>query len=409
MIAVQKKLIRIPYLPEPKQRVFHASTAKFRAFIGGIGSGKTTAGVNEAIKLAIQYPGSFGVIVAPTYTMLRDSTQREFFKYLPRELIKNFNKTENHLILINGSEIIFRSADDPEKLRGPNLSWFYIDEAALCTQLAWDILIGRLRLPPAKGFITTTPKGRNWVYVIFVEMRLGEIIRCSTREAPHASREFLRSLEETYSAEFAKQEIEGEFIALEGLVYDEFSREKHVVAFKGREWKEVIAGVDWGYTNPAVILVICFDSDLRAHVVDEFYERRKLINQIKEKAEEFSETYNISTFYCDPSEPQNIKELKLVGLKAKQADNAVLPGIQMVKSLLQVRDDGLPGLLIHPRCSSTIMEFENYSYPQEKDGRPIKEEPIKMFDHAMDALRYALYTHLKGPRAKVAKKKPRGW
>ncbi len=391
---MRTKTIVIPYKPHKKQREFHRAKASRKAFIGGIGSGKTTAGVNEAIREAIRQPGSLGVIAAPTYPMLRDATQREFWAYFPEELMHSFNKTEQHLKLINGSEILFRSLDNPERLRGLNIAWFYIDEAALVTRRSWDILIGRLRQPgyEYKAWITTTPKGYNWVYDVFVKERRDNysVIYATTHDNPHLSREYLAELESSYSGSFYQQEILGKFVQHEGLVYQEFSRAVHIVEKLPERFSRIIAGVDFGYTNPSVILVIGVDYDGRAYIIEEFYQRRVMITELVGVAEELNKKYRIETFYCDPSEPQFIEAFRQAGLNAVEAENAILPGINEVSARLKVQGDGKPRLFVHSSCVNTIMEFENYAYPEAKEGKPQQEKPLKLFDHAMDALRYAV-------------------
>lgn len=388
------RIIEIPYEPHPAQRRFHESKARYRAFVGGIGSGKTLAGVHEAIRVAMQQRGSLGMIVAPTYTMLRDATRRTFLDVCPQELIEGFHKTENRVTLLGGSEILFRSADEPDRLRGPNLAWVYVDEAAMVAHQAWRILIGRLRQAgyEPRAWITTTPKGRNWVWQEWVERgdrENYELIRCSSRENPHLPPDFIRDLEASYSGVFARQEIEGEFVGFEGLVYDNFSRDVHVAEPPAGAIKEHIAGVDWGYTNPAVVLVVGIDGDGRMWVVDEFYQRRVMIEQQIAAAQEFQRRYNVQRFLCDPSEPQFIAKFQQAGLPAIAGDNALRPGIAAVYSRLAVQDDGKPRLFVSPRCVNLIVEFENYRYPEQK-GEIVKETPLKAFDHALDALRYAV-------------------
>jgi len=99
----------------PKQKVFVENKERWSFYVGGLGAGKTFAGAVRSIYYSIEYPGSFGLIGAPTYPMLRDTTQRTFFELLPPQLIANYNKNEAKLILTNGTEILFRSMDQPER------------------------------------------------------------------------------------------------------------------------------------------------------------------------------------------------------------------------------------------------------------------------------------------------------
>jgi len=99
--------------------------------------------------------------------MLEDSTQRTFFEVLEAEDIGfDFNKQKNRLrFTANGSEILFATMENPERLRGPNLAWFALDELTYTREEAWTRLLGRLRHPRAHrlcGCAVWTPKGYDW-------------------------------------------------------------------------------------------------------------------------------------------------------------------------------------------------------------------------------------------------------
>lgn len=387
----------VNYAPFAKQRDFHEDISKFKAFIGGVGSGKTKAGVAEVIKTMVENPGVPGMIVAPTYRLLSDVTQRAFFEMCPLDLIKEHVRSEKRLVFHNGSEVWFRSADEPEMLRGPNLGWAYLDEASLYSSVVWKIMLGRLRLSPGRMWITTTPKGYNWVYKEFAEKVRDNysMIHCSSRENPYLPSDFVSSLEESYSGVFAKQEVEGLFVAAEGLVYQSFNRFEHVkIVEKG--WKDVIAGLDWGWQNPSVMLVIGIDGDDNYHVLEEYYARKVMLDDFVKIVSDAQKKYEISTFYADPSEPQNIQLMKNAGLNVLGADNELLPGINKVGTKLSKKPTGEYSLTVSPSCVNLIMEFENYRYPENKEGHAERDVPIKAFDHAMDALRYAIYSREKG-------------
>src|SRR6266853_3005759 len=73
---------KIAYTPLPSQKEFHDSPARFKGFSGPIGSGKSQALCQEAIKLSYLNPGRMGLIGAPTYPMLRDATQAALLEVL---------------------------------------------------------------------------------------------------------------------------------------------------------------------------------------------------------------------------------------------------------------------------------------------------------------------------------------
>jgi len=146
-------------------------------------------------------------------------------------------------------------------------------------------------------------------------------------------------------------------------------------------------GVDWGYTNPTVCLAIGLDSDNRIHILEEIHEKKLLIEDFISLVKSMQKRYGVGPLYADPSEPQFIQKFISAGLNCMEADNEVLPGIQRVSSKIDVKGDGRAALYIDPKCIHTISEFENYRYAETKEGRPQQE---KVYDHTMDALRYAI-------------------
>src|SRR5687767_6540922 len=114
------------------QAAFVDDAHPYVLFLGGIGSGKSYAGAVRAMKRRFgRTQPSLGIVLAPTYPMLRDATWRTALEVW-EPLIRRAVQTEMRIELVTGDEALFRSADDPERLRGPNASWAWIDEAAIC-------------------------------------------------------------------------------------------------------------------------------------------------------------------------------------------------------------------------------------------------------------------------------------
>ena len=371
----------------PKQDRFIFSECKYPAFVAGLGSGKTWAGCIKALIKA--GAGEDGVIVAPTYTMLRDVTQRTFFEILHSHNQEyEFNKTEG-VLHYKGATIFFRSGDKPDRLRGININWAYLDEAALMREEVWKIIIGRLRVgEKPQAWITTTPAGFNWVYDYWVsrESDSYEIIHSSSHENIHLPEEYLGDLVDTYTGEYAKQEIEGDFVAFEGLVYLECSRNVHVIDnFDIPEsWKRV-RGIDYGYTNPFVCLWGALDEDDRLYIYDEHYRKKTLI---KDHADAIASRGGTYLWTVADHDAQANAEMQQHGIITRNAQKEVIAGIQKVKARLKVQPDGKPRLFFLANCPQTIKEAGMYRWAESKIGRNVNEEPVKEHDHAMDTLRY---------------------
>ena len=174
-------------------------------------------------------PGCLGLIGAPTYPMLRDVTQVAFWEILELENIPfEFIKSEHKLFLPEcGSSILFRSLDNPERLRGTNLAWFGVDELTFCKEAAWLRLEARLREPRAmklEAFAVWTPNGWDWVYDKFVTGKQAAVTFATARENYHVASMYDR-LEASYDPKFYRQEVLGEYLNIrQGAVYYSFSR-----------------------------------------------------------------------------------------------------------------------------------------------------------------------------------------
>jgi hypothetical protein len=158
--------------------------------------------------------------------MLEDATIQTF-KEVAGSFFRpeDFHKSDNRVIMLNGTEIMFRSCSDPDALRGPNLSAFWLDEAAMMKELVWDLMIGRLRLEPGLGFCTTTPRGKNWLYKLFVksEDENYDMVQCSSKSNIYLPDYFIAALEAKYSGHWLKQELEGAFVEfVDAACYEDF-------------------------------------------------------------------------------------------------------------------------------------------------------------------------------------------
>jgi PBSX family phage terminase large subunit len=360
----------------PRQHDFFICQDKIAAFIGGIRSGKTYAGCLWMLSQTAK-PGTLGLIVAPTFPMLRDVTWRTMLE-IGGDIFK-VGKSEMMLGVNNGGEMLFRSADTPDRIRGITANVALIDEAGYCPGDTYDIVKGRLSGLPGMLRIVTTPKGRNWLYDKQSEMT---IFRAATHDNPYIPRDFVGDLERSYTGNFARQELYGEFVAFEGLVYPMFSRDVHLKTKDEKDYRTRWMGNDEGYTNPSVILDVGMDGDGRLHIFREWYRRGQLQDTVVAVNVEWYNATHPQGVVVDSSAAGLIAAMRSTNLPAMGHKGRVQDGISKVQNLLAIAGDGRPRLTIDPACIHTIAEFESYCW---KEG---KDEPEKQNDHAMDTIRY---------------------
>jgi PBSX family phage terminase large subunit len=380
------------------------TTARYHNFTSGIGAGKTVAGIIRLLaNVQAWNPGETGMIVTPTSLGLKNVILPELSKWgiLQNWEYRGPQSANPGLHAPNGTRVLLESADNDrkiERLRGPSVAWFWMDEAALIPEKAWRILVGRLRAGNYRNaWITTTPKGKNWIYDKFHPdsneqlAAVNNVLGVPSYANPHLAHDYRTEILDEYGGQFRQQEVEGAFVKPEGLVYPWFDRGTHVVQTDALpdSYDEFIYGVDWGFhPHPAAVYALGI-RDGRYYILAEHYETRNttadladiLVGPEEGDGGGWYEQFGRGPVYCDPAEPANIAQFKRRGIRAKKADNDVEPGIQYVTSLA---DD----IRVHESCQAMINEFNQYQYA---DG---KDEPIDANDHAMDGgLRYPLFTH----------------
>ena len=118
------------FIPTDYQEMMHRDNARQLLAAGGYGSGKTSFDYKDSIKHMLITPKGRSLFGAPTYPQLNGTLKKDFEGDFPAGLVKSIRKKDNEMTLINHHEVIYRSFDDPHKLRSLNLSSFSIVEAS---------------------------------------------------------------------------------------------------------------------------------------------------------------------------------------------------------------------------------------------------------------------------------------
>jgi PBSX family phage terminase large subunit len=234
----------------------------------------------------------------------------------------------------------------------------------------------------------STPKGFNHFYDLYNTINEDyKSFHFTSYDNPHIPVDEIEREKRSKPEETFAQEYLADFRKQQGLVYKEFSRERHVIDSFPVRWDEYIGGVDFGYKNPAAVIHIKRDGDDNYFVIEEWYKTERN----EEQTAEYIKSCNFNRVYPDPESPSAISVINAKGIAVVEVvknKDSIESGINRIHQLLKMGK-----LKIHKSCVNLINEFETYSYPEPRPGLNEYENPIKYHDHALDALRYALATN----------------
>ena len=397
----------------PSAKLVNGKPLFHMAFVGGIGSGKTRCGAEKFGDIAFRNRGCMHGIYAPTYRMLEDSTKRVFLDVTASKGIAyKYRPSDNSMLLFGDTKIIFRSMDDPEHTRGPELGGAWIDEGGqMSTRKAVDRIAGRVRDPSASEpcvLHTTTPFGFNWFHDMVVEE--AETIRAivyhaKTRQNIALSPDYVERLTDLYDDRFAKQELEGEFVdVFVGQLYWQFERGSNVTnEFDYDQYLPLLLAFDLNVDPMCWNIGQQFRGN--GHAVTVFFDEIHLRTSSTDEAlTEFKRRYGNHKaglhIYGDSTwRSQKSTATTRTDYDVIKAGLNGIPGIEihigrsnpaitdsvaaMNAQLKDVR--GRRKLVFHPRCKFTIQDMERVAF---KEGTREIDKSNKKLTHHSDAVRY---------------------
>ncbi len=378
----------------PAQSIIAKDTHRFRVLRCGRRFGKTEL-IGEEIKGKALSRPTKSAYLATTLQQARDIAWRRLIKELRGAIIKT-NEARLEIITKTqkgGESLIYlRGWESVDTLRGMDFDFLCPDEVASMRNFwrEWEEVL-RPTLTDRKGeaLFSSTPKGYNHFYDLCRRELIDKDFKTfhfTSYDNPHIPVEEIDSAKATMTPERFSQEYLAEFHKAEGLVYKEFRRDHHLYEeLPDGDWY-LIGAIDFGYRNPAAVLHIYTNGEMY-YVEDEWYKRERTDSQVAE----YAAGCKFKAVYPDPENPGGIEELRRRGVNTREVSKGkgiIEAGIQRIKEMLLNNR-----LKINKRCISLISELEMYSYDEDVRDRNEKEKPVKMYDHALDALRYALSTH----------------
>lgn len=382
------------YKAHPKQREFHESKARFRTVVAGMRFGKTVMGAVETIRVALEKPRNCWV-VAPTHVYLQTSLDT-LFEYLYRipHVVKKRRTRARRVWLTNGSVIEWRSADEPDSLRGPGLDWAWLDEAAKIKVAAAQLIRTRISDRLGRMCVTTTPRGKDWVYKMWMKGQ-GEnkhpdyqSFHFPTRMNPFFPKSELAELRNDLPATFYAQEYEAKFLDDAGGVFrglDGVLRDVDA-AVTGIEGPFAL-GVDWAkHEDWTVVTAMAADGTVVDWLRMQKVAWPEQLGEVKRLAEKWHDAVicHDQTGLGDPLHDELVAEFgawRVKGIKFTTDSRRRL--VQSLQSAIESR------LISVPRHPVLVDELKWFEYKKLPSGNIRYDAPAGQHDDCVFSLALA--------------------
>ena len=405
------------YTPHNGQLKIHYPEKKARFVVAVCGRrwGKSVCASKE-IEAVLNCPKTRSWVVAPTY-----QTAEKVFREVWHTIIANPDPTKNigtrrasykdmYIETEAGSTFEAKSADNPNSLVGEGLDLLILDEAAKQKKIAWEMYL-RPTLSDRKGraIFITTPEGYNWVYDAYVKGQQDN--EWLSFNSPSWENQFaypkgkkdedLIEAKRNMSREVFDQEYGSMFTSFAGRVYP-FDRNVDMGKFPYNPDYPTYCSIDFGYRMPAVawFQVYYLNGEEHINIIDE------IIHDTNVKTDELAlrirkKPYNVKLYYGDPAgkgvqsqsglgDTEIFRKfgIRIRSIRDKVSTN-IVSGVSHVRSFVE-NANGQRFLHLNEKCMGLATDFENYRYPEHKEGTNIKQEPMKdgYHDHGMDCVRY---------------------
>lgn len=389
------------------------STARINIWHGSVRSSKTIMSIIRWLEYIPTAPKGKLLMIGKTERTLKRNILDVIEEIVgPKNYHFSSGKGE---VTIFGRAIDIVGANDERsenKIRGTTLAGAYGDELTLWPESFFKMLMTRLSVKGSMFFGTTNPDSPyHWLKADYLDREHELNMRSfhfTLHDNPALDPEYVKSLELEYSGLWYKRFIQGLWVMAEGVVYDMFNNEVHVKNEKDlpvniMEFDRYYVPVDYGTANPTTFLMIgervTQNGERESYVLKEYYydgrkeQVQKTNSQYADDLVEFIGDIPVTQIYVDPSAKSFITELKQhdkITASIIEAVNDVVEGIREVSKKIK---NNL--LFVLDTCKNLLREFNAYVWDA-KAQKHGEDKPVKDNDHALDALRYYVFTRLHG-------------
>lgn len=290
-------------------------------------------------------------------------------------------------------------------IQGITLAGMFFDEVALMPESFVSQATARCSVSGAKFWFNCNPEGPyhwfklNWLDK--VEEKKLVHLHFTMEDNLSLSAEVMKRYYRMYSGIFFKRFILGLWVLAEGVIFDQFNQEQHVVPTVERRYEKYHVAIDYGTQNPTTF-GLWGRSGKVWYKIKEYYHdgrnagRQKTDAEYSTELKKFVKGIYVSSIIVDPSAASFIAQLKKDGFSVMKAKNDVLDGIRNVQTALS---EGL--ILYNDCCKETFREFSSYVWDTKAAAKG-EDKPVKQFDHALDSDRYFVSTIIFAPQAGIS-------
>lgn len=395
------------YKPHPTQLEFHRDASKKRLLLGAVGAGKTVAMVWDCGMNAIQWQGARFVVFRKTYPALHDTTQADFMREWPSELIVSQRRSEGReeIVVPGGTAILFRALDDWRKLGSQQFDAIYADEATEFEHTDYTTLLARLRGKVGPRRITLAcnpPNTKHWLHEEFVKHRADD-----ARVHHFSTYDNADNLPPGYIADLEKRpdwwklsNLHGQwgFVPEGAPVYENFRLATHVADLRvsTHEQAQLIRGWDFGWHHPACAVAQLLPTGhvnlLHAEMGTQT-DLEPFARHMQTVCERRFPGLPIED-YCDIAGKQEhglgvtaVGILRALGIHPRFRYMELERTIKPVHDLISSLHLGRPVLMVDKTYARIAWEGFLGGYYYDENGKPAKDG---FYEHIMDAIRYML-------------------
>lgn len=379
----------------PKQVLsFQEANKRFNIWCGAVRSGKTYSSILKLIDVIKNGPPGSGMIIGVNRDTIQRNVLLELFKFLgfPPPSTKT---TETK---IYGRNIYFVGAHDEgavRRIQGSTLSFAYVDEATCIPAPFWRMLLSRLSVESAQLLATCNPEGpAHWLKKEFIDRAHElDLVHWSFQldDNPSLSEKYKSDLKKEYQGMWYKRYILGEWAVAHGLVYDSFDND-NVFTNPLPSPVYYVVGVDYGTTNATAAVMCAVNPKMwpQIRIEKEYYYdsakkgRSKTDAELAQDIKDFVSHHDVRAVYVDPAAASLKLELRRNNLPVVDANNDVLLGIKIASKFIANKN-----IVIHKCCSTLLEHIQSYAWDPKAADRG-EDKPLKVQDHILDALRYAI-------------------